>query len=416
VLIEGVGGKFDIGAFAITQAQPTPDQKLDFVARATDGDGDFKTSSFSIGIDGTGPFDDGQVAGVGIALTAASLGGGAEALTEQGLRQALAAAMGFWHGTEQLSALSQVTFHLTDLQGALLGWASGREIWIDLDAAGWGWSLDAAPGRMDLMHALEHELGHMLGFEHSDEGVMQRFLTAGAPLSPASVPMGEAPVGTSTSGLAGASALSPSLVARSPVTTSGLTESPSVVTVFNSAGTLAPASASQISVTPSTGGANFAAAFAAARTESAGPASTSGAGRNPSAFLPPAEGSGHGGFGPSALSNVRPQSAAAATIDRLFGAGPDGLLDVPGAYPPSGWDATEPGRAIEGQFGGDRAAPSDGVIDRLFSDKDSLPAGKEQGAGAAGLGTAVAMMAAGCLVANRPRGREERARLRWKRS
>src|SRR5260370_13617633 len=40
VLIEGVAGKFDIGAFAITQAQPTPDEKLDFVARATDGDGD----------------------------------------------------------------------------------------------------------------------------------------------------------------------------------------------------------------------------------------------------------------------------------------------------------------------------------------------------------------------------------------
>jgi len=65
VLIEGVAGKFDIGAFAITQAQPTPDQKLDFVARATDGDGDFKTASFSIGIDGTGINHDGHVVGVG---------------------------------------------------------------------------------------------------------------------------------------------------------------------------------------------------------------------------------------------------------------------------------------------------------------------------------------------------------------
>src|SRR5262249_52052079 len=43
VLIEGVAGKFDIGAFSIIQAQPTPDQKLDFVVRATDGDGDFQT-------------------------------------------------------------------------------------------------------------------------------------------------------------------------------------------------------------------------------------------------------------------------------------------------------------------------------------------------------------------------------------
>jgi hypothetical protein len=65
VLIEDVAGKFDIGGFAITQAQPTPDQKLDFVARATDGDGDFKTASFSIGIDGTGINHDGHVVGVG---------------------------------------------------------------------------------------------------------------------------------------------------------------------------------------------------------------------------------------------------------------------------------------------------------------------------------------------------------------
>ena len=64
VLIKGAGGKFDVGAFDITQAQPTPDQKLDFVVRATDGDGDFSTSSFSIGIDGTGIYDDGLVNGV----------------------------------------------------------------------------------------------------------------------------------------------------------------------------------------------------------------------------------------------------------------------------------------------------------------------------------------------------------------
>ena len=64
VLIEGVAGKFDIGGFTITQGQPTPDQKLDFVATATDGDGDFKTASFSVGIDGTGINHNGLVVGV----------------------------------------------------------------------------------------------------------------------------------------------------------------------------------------------------------------------------------------------------------------------------------------------------------------------------------------------------------------
>ena len=64
VLVEGVAGKWDIGGFGTTQGAPTPDQALHFVARATDGDGDFATDNFSIGIDGTGIHDDGVVAGV----------------------------------------------------------------------------------------------------------------------------------------------------------------------------------------------------------------------------------------------------------------------------------------------------------------------------------------------------------------
>ena len=61
VLIKGVAGKFDVGAFDITQTAPTPDQQLNFVAKVVDGDGDLSTAGFSIGIDGTGTFDDGIV-------------------------------------------------------------------------------------------------------------------------------------------------------------------------------------------------------------------------------------------------------------------------------------------------------------------------------------------------------------------
>ena len=61
VLITGIARKFDIGGFGTTQSAPTPDLKLDFVAKVVDGDGDFNTSGFSIGIDGTGIFDDGIV-------------------------------------------------------------------------------------------------------------------------------------------------------------------------------------------------------------------------------------------------------------------------------------------------------------------------------------------------------------------
>ena len=56
---ESTGNKFDIGAFNILEAQPTPDQKFDFTVDITDFDGDMATSNeFSIGVDGTGTFDD----------------------------------------------------------------------------------------------------------------------------------------------------------------------------------------------------------------------------------------------------------------------------------------------------------------------------------------------------------------------
>jgi hypothetical protein len=64
VLIENVDGQFDVGAFGLSQPQPTPDQKLDFTAQIADGDGDTATADFSIGIDGTGIFDDGVVLSV----------------------------------------------------------------------------------------------------------------------------------------------------------------------------------------------------------------------------------------------------------------------------------------------------------------------------------------------------------------
>ena len=67
VLIEGVAGKFDIGAFEVNQPQPTPDEKLDFTVQIADFDGDTASATFSVGIDGTGIFDDDQVAGLLVA-------------------------------------------------------------------------------------------------------------------------------------------------------------------------------------------------------------------------------------------------------------------------------------------------------------------------------------------------------------
>jgi hypothetical protein len=72
VLTEGTGGKWDLGGFNLTQGQDTPDQKFDFSVLVNDYDGDSYGAQsevtifddFSIGIDGTGQFDDGLVAGV----------------------------------------------------------------------------------------------------------------------------------------------------------------------------------------------------------------------------------------------------------------------------------------------------------------------------------------------------------------
>ena len=86
------------------------------------------------------------------------------------------------------TGLGDLRIQIANLGGTTLGVASGDTLWLDTNAAGWGWFVDPTPrddsefttpgdqgevGRMDLLTVLEHEIGHLLGHEHEAGGVME---------------------------------------------------------------------------------------------------------------------------------------------------------------------------------------------------------------------------------------------------
>jgi len=80
-----------------------------------------------------------------------------------------------------VAALQSLSFEVTDLPGRYLGLASRDRIVLDLDAAGFGWYVADASGevsdefeisnlksQMDLLTAMMHEMGHVLGLADLD--------------------------------------------------------------------------------------------------------------------------------------------------------------------------------------------------------------------------------------------------------
>jgi CSLREA domain-containing protein len=92
----------------------------------------------------------------------------------------------------RVASLHTVTFEIADLPGRYLAWATPDRIVLDIDAAGYGWYVASEAGsvadgfgssdsqsQMDLLTAVMHELGHVLGLadlEDEDDDLMADIL------------------------------------------------------------------------------------------------------------------------------------------------------------------------------------------------------------------------------------------------
>lgn len=94
-----------------------------------------------------------------------------------------------------------VTVVIVDLPGSQLASTIGNTVYLDHNAAGWGWFVDSTPldssefstsdggrllatstsavGKIDLVSVLMHELGHVAGLEHTSDGLMNAIILPG---------------------------------------------------------------------------------------------------------------------------------------------------------------------------------------------------------------------------------------------
>jgi len=97
--------------------------------------------------------------------------------------------------------MAGVEIKVANLPSGVLGETSGKTIWIDDDAAGYGWFVDPTPSddaefvkvlgsdslaaqkgtsaatRVDLLTTVMHEMGHVLGYDDtSSDGLMNGIL------------------------------------------------------------------------------------------------------------------------------------------------------------------------------------------------------------------------------------------------
>ena len=138
-----------------------------------------------------------------------------ELLSDAQLAPIIAAAKARWSapGSGQVEiALANIDFRVANLADGALSERWQNTIWIDDDAAGYGWFADPTPGddaefvaasgsslsaaaetpavqRADLLTAVMHEMGHVLGYGDTSslDGVMDAMLPLGSRRIPANL-------------------------------------------------------------------------------------------------------------------------------------------------------------------------------------------------------------------------------------